>query len=103
MCRTGKVRLATLSYENRIQQKIRSLGCSADFLAVLAEIPPSRLSQAFRAIRPLSNSDGEVLLAWLTELEALVESVAPIPVAFKNPGAIRELFNARRKALVPAP
>jgi hypothetical protein len=86
---------ATLSYENRISEKMQSLGCSADFLSVLARVPASRLSHAFRGVRPLSNADGEMFLSILKGLEALVQSVAPVPVAFKNPSLIRELINDR--------
>ena len=87
---------ASLSYETRIQEKMRSLGCTSDFFAVLAGIPPSRLSQAFRAIKPLSNSDGEMLIGLLKDLEALTASVAPVPVSFRNPIVIRDLLAARR-------
>jgi hypothetical protein len=67
-----------------------------DFLAVLAGIPASRLSQAFRAIKPLSKADGEMLWDLLKELETLVESAAPVPVSFRNPIVIRDLLAARR-------
>jgi hypothetical protein len=86
---------AKYSAEARIQERMRSLEISNDFLAVLAGIPSSRLSLAFRAIKPLSNSDGERLLSLLSELEALAERAAPIPVAFKNPALIRDLIKER--------
>jgi|SRR5580692_879636 hypothetical protein len=86
---------ATLSAEARIQERMRSLEISNDFLAVLAGIPSSRLSLAFRGIKSLSNSDGERLLSLLEELEALVERAKPFPVAFRNPAIIRDLIKDR--------
>jgi hypothetical protein len=86
---------AKFSYENRIQEKMRALEITSDFLAVLAGIPASRLSQSFRGLKALSNSDGEMLLGVLKELESLAERAAPIPVAFRNPVLIRALLRDR--------
>jgi hypothetical protein len=86
---------ATLSYENRIMEKMRALGCTADFLSVMARVPASRLSHAFRGVRPLTNEDGEMFMDILNALENLVESVSPVPVSFKNPQLIRDLIKDR--------
>lgn len=86
---------AKFSYENRIQEKMRALEITSDFLAALAGIPASRLSHSFRGIKALNNSDGEMLLGVLKELESLAERAAPIPVAFKNPALIRQLIKDR--------
>ena len=95
---------AKLSFENRILERMRALEISADFLCALAGIPPSRLSQAFRSIKPLSNSDGLMLISLLSELEALAERAKPFPVAFRNPSIIKALIkdSSENKAAVAA-
>ncbi len=84
---------AKLSSENLIKEHLARLNCSADFLAGLAGIPPSRLSQAFRGIKPLTNEDSVCLDHVLTELDELVEAFRPVPVALTNPQQIRALLD----------
>ena len=88
---------ASLSHEARIRQKLQQLDCTADFLSVLAQIPRTRLSQAWNCIKPLKNADGEKFLSLLKQMEELAASVAPVPVSFKNPEIIRELLASRIK------
>jgi hypothetical protein len=87
---------ATLSAENRIKSHLEKLGCTSAFLANLAQIPASRLSEAFRGIRPLSNSDGILLDGILKRIDELVEAFRPVPVALENPRVIGELLEDLR-------
>ncbi len=87
---------ASLSYEARILQKMRALDVTADFLSALAQIPPYRLSQAWRSIKALTPLDGEKFLDLLTRMEELAASVAPTTVSFKNPEVIRGILASRR-------
>jgi hypothetical protein len=89
---------ASLSFENRIQEKMHQLGITGDFLCALAKVHPSRLSHAIRGIKAITNADGEKLMDYLGQLEALAAEVAPIPVSFRNPNVIRELLLARADA-----
>jgi hypothetical protein len=69
---------------------------TADFLASLSGVPGTRLSQAFRGVRELDNDQIVHLSSTLKELEDLTVALAPIPIAFKNPRAIREVLEQRK-------
>jgi hypothetical protein len=69
---------------------------TADFLANLSGIPGTRLSQAFRGIRDLDNDQVVLISNTLKEVEELAESVAPIPVAFRNAKVIRAVLEEQR-------
>jgi len=84
--------LTSFSVESRLQRKMDRLGITADFLSVLAGIPASRLSQAFRGIRALDNAQGSVLERLIDSLEELANRAAPLPLSFKNPAAIKEVL-----------
>jgi hypothetical protein len=84
---------ALLSAENRIREHLARLNCTAGFLSQLAQIPASRLSEASRGVRPLSNDDAELLEGLLKELDALVEAFQPIPIQLTNPQQIRALLD----------
>jgi hypothetical protein len=87
-----KKMFAKLSAEVRIQERMRKLEITSDFLATLALIPASRLSLAFRGLKSLSNGDAELLFGVLSDLEALAERARPFPIAFRNPVLIRDLI-----------
>jgi hypothetical protein len=82
------------SLENQITRRMDQLGLTADFLSALAQIPASRLSGAFRGVRPLESQQGLALIALLDKLDRLVAQAGPLPVSFKNPIAIRDLLTA---------
>jgi hypothetical protein len=86
-----------MSHENLIQERMRKLdNMTADFLANLSGIPGTRLSQAFRGIRDLDNDQVVLISNTLKEVEELAESVAPIPVAFRNAKVIRAVLEEQR-------
>ena len=84
-------------HEDLIQERMRKLdSMTADFLASFSGVPGSRLSQAFRGIRDLDNAQVVTIDKSLSELEALAESIAPIPVAFRNAKVIRAILEEER-------
>jgi hypothetical protein len=84
-------------HTNLIKQRMLKLdNMTADFLANLAGIPGTRLSLAFRGVRELDNDQIVHLSNTLQQLEDLAAALAPIPVAFKNPRAIREVLEQRK-------
>lgn len=80
------------SVENLIRQRIDALGITSDFLSALAGIPPSRISQALRELRPLDSLQGTSLLKILDRLDSLVKLAAPVPISWKSPPTIRLLL-----------
>jgi hypothetical protein len=86
-----------MSHENMIQERMRKLdNMTADFLANLSGVPGTRLSQAFRGLRQLDNEQVVLISKTLKEVEDLAESVAPIPVAFRNAKVIRAVLEEQR-------
>jgi hypothetical protein len=83
-----------LSSENQISRRMTDAGYSADFLAALAKIPPSRLSQAFRGIKPVGGPQGIPLLKLQDKIDDLIRLAAPLPLSWKNPAVIRSLITA---------
>lgn len=88
---------ATLSAENRISTRMKTLDVSANFVAALTGVPATRLHRALVGTRPLENGDGLKVLNVLDELLALAEACKPIPVSFRNAAVIRELLKAKRR------
>ena len=93
---------ATLSAENRIVQKMKTLrerNCevSANFIAALASVPGTKLHRAIVGTRPLENPDAVKVLNVLDELLALAEACKPIPISFRKVAEIRDLLDAKRR------
>jgi hypothetical protein len=85
-----------MSYEVDIQNKIKAMGMSNDFLAALSGIPPTALSQAFRGVKDFTNEQCVVLTDLLRELKELNEAAAPLPLSFKNAKLIRAVLDQRK-------
>ena len=84
----------SLSIENLLIEKMAKLNCSAAFISLVSGYSQTKLSQALSGLRPLPSQDALGLLQQVRRMEKLIEQVAPIPVSFKNPTAIRELMDA---------
>jgi hypothetical protein len=93
---------ATFSAENRLRQWLNSRRMTADSFSTLAQLDKisgasqSRLNQALNKGRSFDNSTAEQLLALRTEIEALVQAVAPIPLDLSNAQTVHDLLKARR-------
>lgn len=86
-----------MSHELMFQERMRKLGnITADFLAHLAGVSGSRLSQAFRGIRSLDNDQTIIIADTLRDLEELATATAPIPISFTNPKTIRDVLEQKK-------
>lgn len=84
---------AAFSLENQITEKMAKLdNMTAGFLAGIAGISQTKLSQGLSGVRPLSNQDSVGLLRTLEKLERLQQKASPLPLAFKNPIVVRKLL-----------
>jgi hypothetical protein len=88
--------LASHSSENTIRERLLRLNATNDFLAALSGIPASRLSAAWRGVKPLDGATAEKLLELTAQLGALAEALKPVPVSMTNPAAIRVLLDSIR-------
>jgi transcriptional regulator with XRE-family HTH domain len=86
---------ATLSAENRIRERMQSLGMSAAFLAAISGVEATRLSLAFRGIRDLSNDDAKKLLSITEDLVTLSEAAKPFALPGDVPSMTRILKHLR--------
>ena len=89
----------SLSLESRLATWMRDQGVGADFFCALfdqAIISPSTLRQAIAGNRNLEDRYQRPIETLLSELKALAEEVAPIPIRWQNPQVFRELLAARR-------
>jgi len=89
---------ATLSAENRIRERMQSLGISAAFLAAISGVEATRLSLAFRGIRDLPNEDAMKLLTLTADLVELSEAVKPLALPDDVPGMLRVLKHLRGRS-----
>jgi hypothetical protein len=85
--------LASLSAERRIEDRLAKLGCTAIFISVVAGTPPTRLNQALRGLKPLSNSDATLLLNLTERLASLRDALSPFPLGLSDPVAVRSLLD----------
>jgi hypothetical protein len=79
-----------------VNDAYNALGCSADFLAAIAQISSKKLSRFMSGIQPLPGPELEHLLGVIRELKGLAEDGAPYPVEFKRADVIRRLVEQRR-------
>jgi hypothetical protein len=86
-----------LAAEKLALAKIQKLGCALSFLSVLSGVSKTRISEATSGIKPLDNAQAVRLVDTLTDLEALVERAAPIPISLTNPKLIQPLLDAIRE------
>lgn len=94
--------LATYSVENIIKGQMEKYGMAALFLGELCQsygIPASqtRLSQALRGDKPLSNEVGQKVRALVQEIADYCDSVAT-PVALVDATQIKAILDQRREA-----
>jgi hypothetical protein len=85
---------ASLSPEVRAPQMTRELGVSNAFVAALCKIEQTRLSFAFRQLKPLTNEEGLRLTSMLGRLIEIRESIAPLQIDLKNPANARLVLDA---------
>jgi hypothetical protein len=85
---------ASLSPEVRGPQMMRELSVSNAFVAALCKIEQTRLSYAFRQLKPLSNEEGLRLTQTLGRLIEIREAVAPLSIDLKNPANARLVLDA---------
>jgi hypothetical protein len=85
---------ASLSPEVRGPQMMRELSVSNAFIAALCRIEQTRLSYAFRQLKPLSNEEGLRLTQTLGRLIEIREAVAPLAIDLKNPANARLVLDA---------
>jgi hypothetical protein len=79
-----------------IRERLLRLNATNDFLAVLSGVPASRLSAAWRGVKPLDGATAERLLALTAQLGALADALKPVPVSMTNPAAVRVLLDSIR-------
>jgi hypothetical protein len=85
---------ASLSTEVRAPQMMRELGISTAFVSALCSIEQTRLSYAFRQLKPLPGSDAEKLNKVLSRLLDLRDAFHPLQVDLKNPMNARSILEA---------
>jgi len=64
---------------------MRALGVSNAFVSALCQIEQTKLSYAFRQLRPLSNEEGLLLATTLGRPIELRETIAPLQIDLKTP------------------
>jgi hypothetical protein len=89
--------MLSLSLETQIGNKMKTLGVTADFLAALSRVAPTRFSIALRGIQNFSNEEALHILKVLAELETLVRDAKPFPLALTNPSVIGTLLEKTRE------
>lgn len=85
---------AALSPEVRGPELMRELGISNAFVSALCRIESTRLSFAFRQLKPLSNNDGVRLMETLSRLVEIQQSVSPLAVDLRSPETARKVLVA---------
>ena len=85
---------AALSPEVRGPQLMRELGISNAFVSALCRIESTKLSFAFRQLKPLSNDEGLRLVNALSRLVEIQENVRPLAVDLRSPEAARKVLAA---------
>jgi hypothetical protein len=87
----------TLGFENQLRQDLATLDCPAGSFAVIADVPPGRISQAINGQKDFGGEESMTLKKVLDEMKLLVASVDPIPINFKNALAIKYILEKRRE------
>ena len=85
---------ASLSAEVRAPELMRELGVSNAFVSAFSGIEQTKLSFAFRQLKPLSNAESEKLMRILHRLIVLRESLRPLAIDLKSPQYARAVFDA---------
>lgn len=85
--------LATFSNENRLRGCLLELNCSGTFLAALAGMSQSKLSQCLSGVRTLSEEDASYLLGLTERLMALRQAFGIVPLELSNPKSVRALLD----------
>jgi hypothetical protein len=85
---------ASLSAEVRAPQLMRELGISNAFVSVLCRIEPTKLSFAFRGLKPLTNEEGLRLTQTLVRLTEIRDNVAPLTVDLRSAANARLVLDA---------
>jgi hypothetical protein len=86
--------LTALCPEVRGPQMMRELGVSNAFVSALCRIEQTKLSWAFRGLKPLLNDDGRHLTQTLGRLIEIREAIAPLQIDLKNAANARLVLDA---------
>ena len=92
----------SLSPENRINDRLRDLGASAIFLAILANIPASRFNLGLKNIKRFSQTDAELLLDLTRRLVEIRDAFRPLCLAMTDPEATRLLLDEMKTKNISA-
>lgn len=91
---------ASLSPEVRGPQLMRELGVSNAFVSVLCSIEPTKLSFAFRQLKPLPGHEGQRLVDTLQRLKQVRDAMGIVPLGLVDPQKTAELLSAMDEANV---
>lgn len=84
------------AHEDRIRQRMQTLGITSGFLAALSEVNPTRFSLAFSGQKDFDNSQVLLIDKFLADLEELARAAAPLPLALTNAKIVRGVLDSRR-------
>jgi hypothetical protein len=89
--------LPKFSDEAVVRDRCAFLETSGSFLAALAGIPQSRISQAFNGVRALSPADRANLKALTARLIELKDACGIFPLSLNNAERVRRLLDRMEK------
>ena len=87
------VALPTFSSENILRGHLLELNCSATFLAGLAGISQSKLSQCLNGTKSLTAEESAYLLDLTKRLMALRQAFGIVPLELSNVKSVRALLD----------
>ena len=91
--------------ENNLKLGLDRIGCPAAAFCAIANFSETKFSRAVRGLQPLNGGEIQQLTKLLTQIRDLCYDASPLPVSFRDPGAIKKLLAHRRAGvrLVPVP
>jgi hypothetical protein len=84
---------ASFSPEVRGPQLMRDLGISNAFVSALCRIEPTKLSFAFRQLKPLPEYEGRRLVETLARLKEIRKALGIIPLGLADVRAVQSLLD----------
>jgi hypothetical protein len=88
---------ATFSHEALVQNGLRDLNCSINFICAISERAPSPslISLWLNGSKRLDNSVTAPLVETLSQLKEIADSVRPLPLQFRDVNLWREILQNR--------
>jgi hypothetical protein len=83
-------------HDQQILASITELDISQAHFSVISGISQTRLSMAFKGVRDFSGPEIEKLNALIADLREISTKASPLPVNFRNLGAVRHLLECKR-------